>query len=139
MIILDANNQVLGRLAAYAAKQALLGEKIEIVNSEKAVITGTKQNVLARYKAKRSRGDPFHGPFISRNPEALLRRTIRGMLPHKQVKGLAAYKRVHCHKGIPEVYNGKEFKTVKGTDVSKMSNLKFMTLGEVSKLLGGRL
>lgn len=138
MIILNAENQVLGRLAAYAAKQALLGEKIEIINSEKAVITGTKQNVLARYKAKRSRGDPFHGPYISRNPEALLRRTVRGMLPYKQAKGLAAYKRVHCYKGIPDVYNGKEMKIVKGADVSKMSNLKFMTLGEISKLLGGR-
>jgi len=34
-ITINAENQVLGRLATYAAKQALLGNTIVVINSEK--------------------------------------------------------------------------------------------------------
>ena len=39
-MIINADNLVLGRMAAIAAKQALLGEDVRIVNCEKAIITG---------------------------------------------------------------------------------------------------
>ncbi len=38
-MIIDANNMILGRLASFAAKKALLGEKIDVINCEKAVIS----------------------------------------------------------------------------------------------------
>ena len=137
-MIIDATNQVLGRVASFAAKKALLGEKIEIVNCENAVITGSRPNIMERYNAKRSRGDPFHGPYFPKQPNLLFRRTIRGMLPRRQEKGLDAYRRVICYKGVPENLKGKKFETVKGADISKMLNLKYMKVGDMCRLLGGK-
>ncbi len=138
-MIIDATSQVLGREASLVAKKALLGEKIDVVNCEKAVITGTRKVVVTKYKQKTQRGDPFHGPYISRTPHMLFRRTIRGMLPHKQDKGLKAYKRVKCHVGVPEEFKTSKMETVKGADVSKMPHLRYITMGELSHLIGGRL
>ena len=49
-MILDATNLILGRMATAVAKKALLGEKIDIVNCENAVISGNKYQILERYK-----------------------------------------------------------------------------------------
>ncbi|MBI5073266.1 uL13 family ribosomal protein [Candidatus Woesearchaeota archaeon] len=84
MIIIDATNLIVGRFATFAAKQALLGEEIAIVNCEKAFITGSKEHILNEYKRKRSIGTWATGPFYHRQPDRLVRRMIRGMLPHKQ-------------------------------------------------------
>jgi len=45
-MIIDATNLIAGRLATFVAKKALLGEEIEIVNSEKAVLTGKKSDLM---------------------------------------------------------------------------------------------
>ena len=60
-MIIDAKNLVLGRLASYSAKKALLGEDVIIVNSEKAVISGGRKEVVGRYKRKIKMGDVFRG------------------------------------------------------------------------------
>lgn len=138
-MIIDGTNQILGRLASYAAKKSLLGEKIEIVNCENVIITGSKVNVLSKYNAKRQRGDPFHGPYFPKQPERIVRRTIRGMLPRRQEKGLNAFKRISCYKGVPENLKEQKFGAVKGADASKMSNLKYIKLGEICRLIGGNV
>ena len=48
-MIINADGLITGRLASYAAKQALLGEKVDIINSEKACITGSKPQILEKY------------------------------------------------------------------------------------------
>ena len=55
MKVIDGTNAVLGRLASYAAKQALLGEEIVIVNCEKVIITGNRQNILEDFRDKRTK------------------------------------------------------------------------------------
>ena len=55
MKIIDASGLILGRLASYAAKLALSGEKITVVNCEKAVISGARKKLFAHYLHKRSR------------------------------------------------------------------------------------
>ena len=45
-MIIDASNLILGRLATFVAKQALLGEQVFIANCEKSVISGDKANIL---------------------------------------------------------------------------------------------
>jgi large subunit ribosomal protein L13 len=137
-MIIDATNMVLGRLASFVAKKALNGEKVEVVNCENVVVTGTKDVVLEKYKIKFARGDPFHGPYIGRSSHMVVRRTIRGMVPHKRERGLKAYKRVRCHIGVPEALKNEKTTDIKGANVSKMSNLKYVRLGEICKLLGGR-
>ena len=66
MTVIDAKDLVLGRLATAVAKRALLGESIDIVNCEKAIITGNKKTILKRYQQRRDRGIPTKGPFFPR-------------------------------------------------------------------------
>jgi len=107
MIVINAENQIVGRLAAYVAKMALLGEDISIVNCENAVLSGKKENILSEYKRKRSMGIPLQGPYHRRSPEFVVKRTIRGMLPYKKEKGMKAYKRIKCYKGVPKEFSEK--------------------------------
>jgi len=136
-MIIDGTNLLIGRLASLAAKKALLGEAIGIVNCEKVVISGNKKAILTKYKRLRQMGEPFHGPFIPRIPHLMLKRTIRGMLPYKQEKGKKALKKIKCYLGIPKEFKGKEMSTIPEADASKLPNLKRITLGEISRLLGG--
>jgi len=100
--IIDAKEAIVGRLATVVAKAAMLGDEVKVVNCEQAVISGTKTRVISRELNRYHRGIPTKGPFISRLPDRYVRRIIRGMLPHKQPKGNAAFKRVMCYLGIPE-------------------------------------
>jgi len=131
---IDATNLILGRVASFAAKKALLGETINIVNCEKAVITGYKKALLIEFKRKRERGIPSKGPFYPRSPEKIVKRTIRGMLPYKQEKGKKAFKRIRCYVGVPE--NIKNTETIKIADINKLPTLKYLKLEEISKYLG---
>jgi len=63
---------------------------------------------------------------------------IRGMLPHKQPRGIVAYGKVKCHIGVPEELEGKEAITIPKANISKTQTLKYIRLKEVSKLLGRR-
>jgi len=101
-MLLDATNVILGRLATEAAKRALKGEKITIINAEKAVITGEKRGIIAKAIARKQRGQPTQGPFIQTRPQLYMRRTIRGMLPYKTTHGKEALARVQCFVGVPE-------------------------------------
>jgi large subunit ribosomal protein L13 len=138
MKIIDAKDLIIGRFATVAAKQALLGEEVIILNCEKAIITGGKANIIEKYKRKRSMGTQAVGPFFPRSPDRMIKRLIRGMLPYKQAKGDAAFKRVKCYNGIPEAFQGKELITIKEANVSKMPNLRYMTVGNVAKILGNK-
>lgn len=138
MKIIDAKDLIIGRMATVAAKSALLGEEVIILNCEKAVITGSKENVVAKFKRKRSMGTHAVGPFFPRSPDRMVKRIIRGMLPYKQPKGDVAFKRIKCYNGVPEAFNGKELITLTDANVSKMPNLKYMTIGAVAKILGNK-
>lgn len=103
-IVIDATNSVLGRVASLAAKQALLGKKVVIVNSEKAIITGNKKDILLDYTSKRRRGG-VKGPFYPTKPHAIVKRAVRGMLSYKKGRGEEAFKRIICYGGVPKQYS----------------------------------
>ncbi|MEK6933206.1 MAG: 50S ribosomal protein L13 [Nanoarchaeota archaeon] len=135
-MIINAENTILGRLSTYAAKQALLGEKVEIVNCEKAVMTGTRENVFLKYKNKQSPGDVNKKPKVYKMPDMLVRRTIRGMLPWKRDRGREAYKRIFCYIGLPESLKDKQIVNLDNANISKLKNLKYVYIKEISKYLG---
>ena len=139
MIVIDAADSIVGRIGTYAAKQALLGEEVKIVNSEKAVISGKKENTFEIYLRKKAMGTPRKGPFLHRKPERLLRRVVRGMLPYKKPRGKMAYKRVLCYQGIPDEFKDAKLIKLENANISKLPNLKFVTLYDVSKRLGAKL
>jgi len=85
--IVDASNLILGRMASYVAKQALDGKSMVVINAERAVISGTKERVVARAKQKlktRTLGNLEKSPTHPRKPDGYVRRVIRGMLPWKK-------------------------------------------------------
>jgi len=134
-MIIDATNLVLGRLASFVAKKALLGENIQIINCENAVITGNKKEIMKKYKKRAEIGTPKKGPFYPKKADRFVRRAIRGMLPHKKDKGRNAYEKVFCYMGIPEKLKDKKLITVKEANVGKMSNIKYMGVGTICKSL----
>ena len=138
-MIIDATDLILGRMASYAAKKALLGEKIDIINCEKAVITGSRANIFERYTVKKELGrNPYKGPFYPKASDRIVRRTIRGMLPYKQEKGVKAFKSVMCYVGIPSKLKDQKAETIQKANVSKLKNYKYITVGEVAKHVGAR-
>lgn len=135
-MIIDADNLILGRLATFAAKQAIQGEKVDIINVEKAVITGKPKDITGKYKQKFTRGHALDGPFFPRHPEKLVKRTIRGMLPYKQEKGKKAFKNIKCYIAIPRELEGKKTETIEKAHIKNIKKTKHLTVKEISKQLG---
>ena len=130
-IVLDAKNTVLGRIASYAAKQALLGKKIIVINCNEALVTGRRNLILERYSQMRRRGKGYQkGPIVPRIAEKLMKRTIRGMLSHNQGRGEAALDRVRCYNKTP-----KEFEAAKKISLARELKVKATTLGEIAKIM----
>ncbi len=129
-MIIDANKAVVGRLSSYVAKQLLKGEKVIIINAEKAIITGNKEDIIREFEEKRARGVPKYGPFFPRRPDLILRRIIRGMLPYKKPHGLKAYKNLKVYMGTPDDVKGdvKKF--------GKEMKTRYTTLYDISRKLG---
>ena len=138
-MILDATNQILGRLASFAAKHALLGEEISIINCENAAVSGNKSTTLDIYAHSLDRGSKAKGPFVYRRPDAIVKRTIKGMLPSSKDSGKKALKRIRCYIGVPDNFKGKQAEKLKGMDISKLSIMKYTTVKEICIRLGGKL
>ena len=134
-MIIDGTNLILGRLASFTAKRAMQGEEIIIVNSEKVVISGKKDNIYSKYKVKSDRGNTLKGPFFPRLADRLVRRTIRGMLPYKQSKGKKAFERVMCYLGVPEKYKNEKIETVNEINFNKLKTARFIRLDKLTGLL----
>lgn len=128
-LVIDAKKATLGRLASYTAKQALLGKSVVIVNCDEAVIGGNPNSIILEYRDIRSKGGAsLHGPFFPKDPEKLVKRTIRGMLPHRQYRGREAMKRIRCFNGVPE-----EYKDSKKFAAGKPKKTRVITLMELRK------
>ena len=83
-IVIDADGLVFGRLASIVAQKALEGRHVEIINSEKVIMSGTKEMAVKKFKRwvdMRGKGNPEKGPQFSRMPDKILLNSIRKMLP----------------------------------------------------------
>lgn len=138
MTIINAKNLILGRMASEVAQRALLGEKIELINCEQAIITGNRKQIIGKYVKRIARGTPTTGPFIPRRPDMFVKRAIRGMLPYKRERGRQAFSRIRCHRGVPTSLAGKETATIEHADISKLPNLKYTTVKDICKTIGAK-
>lgn len=132
-IIIDASNAVMGRLASHVAKRLIGGESIVIVNSEKAVITGSREAILAEYKNRRARGTQRFGPYYPRVPHLIVKRSVRGMIPYQTPRGRDAFRRLRVELGLPAKY-GKQ-PLIKVEEALRPIRVG-MTVGDLSKDLG---
>jgi len=129
-IIINAEGAVFGRLCSFAAKRVLEGDEIVVVNSEKAIMTGNKKNIILKYATLRaSGGHSQKRPKYTRIPSYMIKRGIRGMLPnHRMGIGKQALSRIRCYNDVPEEYKDKKMKTFQGAN-----NNKHITLKELSE------
>jgi large subunit ribosomal protein L13 len=134
-VVVDARDCILGRVASQVAERALDGEKIAVVNAESAVITGREEQLVEKYQKRRDIGSD-RGPAYPKQPDRIFKRTIRGMLPHKKPRGREAYENVRVYLGNP--YE-EEPERLDDTSLDRLSNIKFVTLGEISESLGANV
>ena len=135
-LFIDASNLIAGRLASYAAKQVLQGNSVDIVNSEKAVISGSKEFLVSEYRQRLQRGMPKTGPFYYRIEDRFLKRMIRGMIYYKRPRGSLAFKRVKCHIGIPDSLKSQKFQTLPEASLRNLKNPRYLTIKEICQIMG---
>jgi len=138
--IYDAENMVVGRLGAKAAKAAILGAQVIIVNAEKAIITGDRRTLIEEWKGKRNirtSYQPLKGPFHERRPDKMVRKMIRGMTAYPKPRGKEAYKRIHVFLGVPDEYAEQEKIVLEKARYRSLTR-KFITVADLSHELGWR-
>ena len=133
--LINADGLIVGRMASKVAKKLLNGEKVIIVNAEKAVISGRKKSKVAEAKEFLEVGSPRRGPFHYRRPDKILRKTVRGMLPFKQPKGKTAFKKLMVFMSVPEELKDQTTVTVKEAQAAKLKG-PYFTLAELAKEIG---
>jgi len=126
MKVIDGKGIVLGRIASYAAKESLKGEDIAIVNCNDVIITGNRERIKEDFNIKRGRiGSSQKGPKHPRDPEKIVKRAIRGMLPeHRWGRGRVAMKRIKCYNKIPKELEKEKLIELEGKEKIKSSKIK---------------
>lgn len=130
-LYVDAEGVQIGRLGSFVAKKALEGNEVIVLNSEKAIISGKKENILEEIVRWRNKGGTsLKGPKVSKYPNLMLKRMIRGMLPKDRMRGKKAYKRIKCYLSGEIKPEGEVIK------INTAKPIKFIQLNEICKLLG---
>ncbi len=136
--IIDATDLILGRMATQVAKRALEGETIAIINAEKTVITGNKTDILAKQQLHQEIGHKTRGPIFPREPDFMLKRSIRGMLPYKSTKGREAYGRIKCYIGVPAEFKEHKAESLKNAHISSSNAAEYTVIADVCRLIGAK-
>jgi large subunit ribosomal protein L13 len=149
-VVVDAGDCILGRVASNVAERALDGETVAVVNAERAVITGSRDDVMETYETRTEMGSD-RGPYYPKRPDRIFKRSIRGMLPYKTPRGRDAFENVRVYVGnpleedsagaSPRSGDGEavEAEVLDGTSLNRLSNIRFVHLGEVSENLGANV
>jgi len=124
-LVINGENEILGRVASYAAKNALQGKTVIILNCDKVLISGNKAAIMDKYLTMRMR-KAVHYPSV---PEQIVKRTIRGMIKHKSGRGAAAFKKIKCYNNTPE-----EYQHAHGVKLGN-KNIDLMTVKEMGDCL----
>ena len=111
-VIIDAKGHMLGRMAAYIAKELLSGQRVVIVRAEEVLLSGilfTKRADFLEFLNKISNTNPRHGgPYHFRAPSRMIWKAIKGMLPRKTSRGKAALERLKIFEGVPFPYSNRK-------------------------------
>jgi large subunit ribosomal protein L13 len=134
--VVDAGDCILGRVASQVAEAALDGESIAVVNVEDAVITGSESDVVETYRTRHNLSSD-RGPHYPKRPDQIFKRSIRGMLPHKRERGREALESIRVYVGDP--FDDEDPEILAGTSLDRLSNIRFVHLGEVSEQLGANV
>ena len=138
MIVIDADDAIAGRLAAFVAKKTLAGEEVAVVNIEKAVLSGNPEKIAEKYAGRRTmqqKADPRKSPsqHWSRRPDKLFKRIARGMMPKHSKRAKEALGRLRAYLGVPKELEGKAQKF--GSTSEKLL-CGYLTLNDLCVKLG---
>ncbi len=134
-VVVDARDCILGRVASQVAERALDGERVAVVNAERAVITGRREDVIEGYRQRRREGSD-RGPEYPRRPDRIFKRSIRGMVPYKKPRGRTALENVRVYVGNPF---DDDTTLLEDASLDRLSTIKFVPLGDVSEALGANV
>jgi large subunit ribosomal protein L13 len=134
-LVVDTRDCILGRVASQVADAALDGQRVAVINAESAVITGGKEDIMSVYR-KRTEIGSDRGPYYPKRPDGIMKRAIRGMIPYKTTRGREAFENVRVYVGNP---HDRDAEVLDDTSLDRLSNIKFVLLGEVSENLGANV
>ena len=144
--VFNADGLIMGRLASTVAELLLKAaredrdDKVVIINSEKAIVSGRPRSVLNNYHAKYELNHSRKGPFFPRMPDMILKRTVRGMLPYqKKSSGRRALRNLRVEIGCPSHLESDLPEGHESGDDSKIRRAlpeRFILLGDISANLG---
>src|SRR6188472_2279602 len=138
IVVVDAANCIVGRMCSQISKLLLQGNRVTIVNSEKAMLSGNRYKTISLYKEHleiNSVTNPIHGPFHPRRPDTILTKIVRGMLPKRKTSGIEAFKRLRVYIGIPEELKNIEPESFNDSKITKPASY-YITVGDVAKQIG---
>jgi len=138
-IVVDATDHIAGRLSSHVAKLLLKGNRVSLVNCEKIMMSGTRANIIKEQREFLEINSIInykHGPVHYRRPDTMIRKMIRGMLPHdRKPSGKEAHKRLRTYIGSP-----KELKSIEKIQFEKAkikrSPSNYTTMGEIGRVIG---
>lgn len=138
-IVVDATNCIAGRMCSHVSKLLLQGNKVAIVNAEKAMLSGNNRyKTIELYKEHleiNSVTNPIHGPFHPRRPDTMLSKMVRGMVPKRKSNGITAFRRLRVYIGVPEEMKRVKMESFSDSKITK-PEAYYISVGEISKQLG---
>jgi large subunit ribosomal protein L13 len=137
-IVVDATNCIAGRMCSHVSKLLLQGNKVAIVNAEKAMLSGDRYKTIELYKEHleiNSVTNPIHGPFHPRRPDTILSKMVRGMVPKRKTTGVEAHQRLRVYIGVPEEMKNSKLESFADSKIRKPESY-YITVGEVAKQIG---
>lgn len=137
-IVVDATNCIAGRMCSHVSKLLLQGNKVAIVNAEKAMLSGDRYKTIELYKEHleiNSVTNPIHGPFHPRRPDTILSKMVRGMVPKRKTSGLEAHQRLRVYIGVPEEMKSTKLESFADSKIRKPESY-YITVGEVARQIG---
>lgn len=137
-VVVDASGQIVGRLASHVSKLLLNGERVVVVNAEKAMFSGRRSMILQESLDKLEIASVVHpkfGPFHPRTPDRILKRVVRGMVPRRKPKGLQAWKRLRVYVGVPAGFEKREKRVFEDAKATKPLSY-YVPLADVARRLG---
>uniref|UniRef100_A0A2P2ID24 Large ribosomal subunit protein uL13 n=1 Tax=Hirondellea gigas TaxID=1518452 RepID=A0A2P2ID24_9CRUS len=110
-VIIDCRGHLMGRLASIVSKELLKGQKVVLVRTEEIIISGSifRNRINFQFFLNKAMNtNPRRGPFHKRSPADMIKRTIRGMIPHRTKRGTSALKRLKAFEGVPPKYQRRK-------------------------------
>ncbi len=126
-LLVDAEHEVLGRLASKVAKlirgknkpnftpHVDCGDNVIIINAEKITLTGNKieQKEYVRHSGYPG-GQRFRtvGDLLKKRPETVIEKAVRGMLPKNRL-GRKLFNNLYVYKGTEHPHEAQKPKIIK--------------------------